>query len=56
MPQDAVMSTNHTMSRLFAVALITLLLGAGGFGYWRSTQDRLPEGLSMGNGLSLIHI
>src|SRR5471032_2253783 len=50
MPQDAAMSTNHHMSRLFAIALIVLLLGAGGFGYWRSTQDRLPEGLSMGNG------
>ncbi|WP_339470989.1 HlyD family secretion protein [Pseudomonas sp. EL_65y_Pfl1_R83] len=44
------MSTNHHTSRLFAVALIALLLGAGGFGYWRSTQDRLPEGLGMGNG------
>ncbi|BAQ83813.1 membrane fusion protein family auxiliary transport protein [Pseudomonas sp. St29] len=27
-----------------------LLLAAGGFGYWKSLQDRLPEGLSMGNG------
>jgi len=44
------MSTNHHTSRLFAIALIVLLLGAGAFGYWRSTQDRLPEGLSMGNG------
>ena len=44
------MSTNHHTSRLFAIALIALLLGAGAFGYWRSTQDRLPEGLSMGNG------
>lgn len=50
MPQEAAMSTNHHASRLFAFALIALLLGAGGFGYWRSTQDRLPEGLSMGNG------
>ena len=50
MPQEAAMSTNHHTSRLFAVALIALLLGAGGFGYWRSTQDRLPEGIGMGNG------
>ena len=50
MPQEAAMSTNHRTSRLFASALIVLLLGAGAFGYWRSTQDRLPDGLSMGNG------
>ena len=50
MPQEAAMSQNNHTSRIFAVALIALLLGAGGFGYWRSTQDRLPEGLSMGNG------
>ena len=47
MPQEAAMSTNHHASRLFAFALIALLLGAGGFGYWRSTQDRLPDGLSI---------
>jgi HlyD family secretion protein len=50
MPQEAVMSTNRPLSRFFAIALLALLLGAGAFGYWRSTQDRLPEGLSMGNG------
>ena len=44
------MSTNRHLSRFFAIALLALLLGAGAFGYWRSTQDRLPEGLSMGNG------
>jgi len=44
------MSTNHRTSQLFATLLIVLLLAAGGFGYWKSTQDRLPEGLSMGNG------
>ena len=44
------MSTNRPLSRFFAIALLALLLGAGAFGYWRSTQDRLPEGLSMGNG------
>jgi len=44
------MSTNHRTSHLFAIPLIALLLAAGGFGYWQSTQDRLPEGLSMGNG------
>jgi HlyD family secretion protein len=51
LPQDAEhMSTNHRSSRLFAVSLLILLLAAGGFGYWKSLQDRLPEGLSMGNG------
>ncbi|MCK9815961.1 HlyD family efflux transporter periplasmic adaptor subunit [Pseudomonas sp. MAFF 302046] len=44
------MSTPHRSSRLFAIALLILLLGAGGFGYWKSLSDRLPEGLSMGNG------
>ncbi|SEC67818.1 HlyD family secretion protein [Pseudomonas saponiphila] len=44
------MSTNHRSSRIFAVSLLILLLAAGGFGYWKSLQDRLPEGLSMGNG------
>src|SRR5450830_293615 len=44
------MSTNHRTSQLFATLLIVLLLAAGGFGYWKSTQDRLPKGLSMGNG------
>ena len=29
MPQEAAMSTNHHTSRLFAIALIALLLGAG---------------------------
>lgn len=44
------MSTNHRSSRIFAVSLLILLLAAGGLGYWKSLQDRLPEGLSMGNG------
>ncbi|NUT83086.1 HlyD family secretion protein [Pseudomonas brassicacearum] len=44
------MSTNHRTSRFFALALMTVLLAAGGFGYWKSRHDRLPEGLSMGNG------
>ncbi|WP_047306570.1 HlyD family secretion protein [Pseudomonas fluorescens] len=44
------MSTNHRSSHIFAVSLLILLLAAGGFGYWKSLQDRLPEGLSMGNG------
>ncbi|MCP1482077.1 HlyD family secretion protein [Pseudomonas chlororaphis] len=44
------MPKNHRSSRLFAFALLALLLVAGGFGYWKSTLDRLPEGLSMGNG------
>ncbi|WP_417695287.1 HlyD family secretion protein [Pseudomonas sp.] len=44
------MSTNPRTSRFFALALMALLLAAGGFGYWKSRQDRLPEGLSMGNG------
>ncbi|SDY66243.1 HlyD family secretion protein [Pseudomonas sp. NFIX28] len=44
------MPTNRRSSRLFAFALLALLLIAGGVGYWKSTLDRLPEGLSMGNG------
>ncbi|MBV6751248.1 efflux RND transporter periplasmic adaptor subunit [Pseudomonas chlororaphis] len=41
---------NQNSSRLFAGALLVLLAGAGGFGYWKSLHDRLPEGLGMGNG------
>lgn len=41
---------NRIAPRLFAGALIALLLAAGGLGYWKSLHDRLPEGLSMGNG------
>ena len=44
------MPTNRRRSSLFAVALIVLLVAAGGFGYWKSTHDRLAEGLYMGNG------
>jgi len=44
------MPTNHRSSRLFAISLLVLLLLAGGFGYWKSLHDRLPAGLSMGNG------
>ncbi|MBU0938927.1 MAG: biotin/lipoyl-binding protein, partial [Gammaproteobacteria bacterium] len=44
------MSTPHRSSHFFAFLLILLLVAAGGFGYWKSTLDRLPEGLSMGNG------
>ena len=44
------MPTNRRRSSFFAVALIVLLVAAGGFGYWKSTHDRLPEGLYMGNG------
>ena len=44
------MSTHSRSSILFVSALVILLLGAGGFGYWKSTHDRLPEGLYVGNG------
>ncbi|WP_100942084.1 biotin/lipoyl-binding protein [Pseudomonas sp. QS1027] len=44
------MSMNQRRSRLFAGALLVLLAAAGGFGYWKSLHDRLPEGLGMGNG------
>ncbi|MHC6223343.1 HlyD family secretion protein [Pseudomonas sp. X10] len=41
--------SQHT-PKLFAGALLALLLAAGGLGYWKSLHDRLPEGLAMGNG------
>ncbi|CAK9892258.1 MULTISPECIES: HlyD family secretion protein [Pseudomonas] len=44
------MSLSQHTPKLFAGALIALLLAAGGLGYWKSLHDRLPEGLSMGNG------
>ena len=44
------MSMSQHTPKIFAGALITLLLAAGGLGYWKSLHDRLPEGLAMGNG------
>ena len=44
------MSKNHRISHYFVIPLALLLIAAGGFGYWKSLQDRLPEGISMGNG------
>ena len=44
------MSTHSRSSIVFASALMALLLAAGGFGYWKSMHDRLPEGLYVGNG------
>lgn len=44
------MSLSQHTPRLFAAALIALLMAAGGLGYWKSLHDRLPEGLSQGNG------
>jgi HlyD family secretion protein len=48
--QDAYMSTHSRSSLFFAFLLGALLLAAGGFGYWKSTLNRLPEGLYVGNG------
>lgn len=44
------MSLSQHTPRVFAAALIALLVAAGGLGYWKSLHDRLPEGLSQGNG------
>ena len=44
------MSSNHRLSHYFVIPLAILLIAAGGFGYWKSQHDRLPEGISMGNG------
>ncbi|PQP04689.1 MULTISPECIES: HlyD family secretion protein [Pseudomonas] len=44
------MSTHSRSSLFFVFLLGALLLAAGGFGYWRSTVNRLPEGLYVGNG------
>jgi HlyD family secretion protein len=44
------MSTHNRSSIFFASALVVLLLAAGGFGYWKSMHDRLPDGLYVGNG------
>ncbi len=44
------MSTPSRSSIVFASALGVLLLAAGGFGYWKSMHDRLPDGLYVGNG------
>jgi len=44
------MPTHSRSSMFFASSLMALLLAAGGFGYWKSMHDRLPEGLYVGNG------
>jgi HlyD family secretion protein len=44
------MSTDKKPSRLFIAPLLIALLAAGGFGYWKSLQDRLPEGIYEANG------
>lgn len=44
------MSTHKSPSRLFIAPLLIALVAAGGFGYWKSLQDRLPEGIYEGNG------
>ena len=41
---------NRYAPRIFATALLALLAAAAGLGYWKSINDQLPEGLSMGNG------
>lgn len=44
------MSKQKSPSRLYIVPLLIVLLAAGGFGYWKSLQDRLPEGVYEANG------
>ena len=44
------MSTNNRISHYFVIPLAIQLIAAGGFGYWKSQHDRLPEGIAMGNG------
>lgn len=44
------MSTDKSPSRLFIAPLLIALVAAGGFGYWKSLQDRLPEGIYEANG------
>lgn len=44
------MSTQNSPSRLFIIPLLIALVAAGAFGYWKSLQDRLPEGVYEANG------
>jgi HlyD family secretion protein len=44
------MANKFQPSRLFILPLLLGLLAAGGYGYWASQRERLPEGLAMGNG------
>ncbi|QEY60216.1 HlyD family efflux transporter periplasmic adaptor subunit [Pseudomonas sp. C27(2019)] len=44
------MSADKGPSRLYIVPLLLALAAAGGFGYWKSLQDRLPEGIYEANG------
>ena len=42
--------TNKLQSSRLFIALLLGLIAAGGYGYWASLRERLPEGLVMGNG------
>lgn len=44
------MAVHKSPSRLFVAPLLIVLVAAAGFGYWKSLQDRLPEGLYKANG------
>ncbi|HHX33836.1 MAG TPA: HlyD family efflux transporter periplasmic adaptor subunit [Gammaproteobacteria bacterium] len=44
------MSSHKSPSRLYIAPLLIALVAAGGFGYWKSLQDRLPEGVYEANG------
>ncbi len=44
------MSSNQSHSRIYVLPLLLLLLLAAAIGYWKSAQDRLPDGIYMSNG------
>lgn len=44
------MANRFQSSRLLILALLLGFIAAGGYGYWSSQRERLPEDLAMGNG------
>lgn len=44
------MTNKFQSSRLLILPLLLGLIAAGGYGYWTSLRERLPEGLVTGNG------
>lgn len=44
------MSSQKSTARWYLVPFVILIGAAAGFGYWKSLQDKLPEGLYLANG------
>src|SRR5690554_7481197 len=50
MAAGASMSQQKEIKKIYALPLLLALVLAAGIGYWKSIQDRLPEGVYEANG------